>query len=109
LELFNDTGFLYKNGMGSGGTTKRMQVIFSGRVQGVGFRYTVYQTSEAFKVAGFVCNLPDGRVEVVAEGNEQTLSDFLNDIRSSHVGRYITKEQIRWLAATDKFDRFRIS
>jgi acylphosphatase len=95
--------------MSSGGTIKRMKVVFSGRVQGVGFRYTVCQVSEAFKVKGFVRNLADGCVEVVAEGNEQTLSDFLHDIRSTLVGRYITKEQIRWLAATNEFDRFRIS
>ena len=95
--------------MDSGGTTKRMQINFSGRVQGVGFRYMVCRVAEAFEVAGYVRNLPGGDVEVVAEGFEQELSDFLNGIRSSHVSRYIIQEQIRWFAATGEFDRFGVS
>jgi acylphosphatase len=85
-----------------------MHIVFSGRVQGVGFRYTVLRVSEPFKVAGFVRNLPDGNVEIIAEGVEQELSDLLNSIRSSHVGRYIAREQVRWLSASGEFDQFRI-
>ena len=45
----------------------RVQLIYSGRVQGVGFRYTVKQVAAGYDVAGTVRNLPDGRVELVAE------------------------------------------
>ena len=47
---------------------QRREVYFSGRVQGVGFRYTVRMVASRFAVTGFVKNLPDGRVQLVAEG-----------------------------------------
>jgi len=90
-------------------STKRMKALFSGRVQGVGFRYTVCRLAPSFRVTGFVKNLINGDVEVVAEGCEQELVDFLNEIRGSHLGRYITHERVSWTAATDRYDEFRIS
>ena len=47
---------------------------FSGHVQGVGFRYTVADVAEDFDVRGYVRNLPDGRVELVAEGDEAEIA-----------------------------------
>lgn len=95
--------------MDSGGTTKRMQVVFSGRVQGVGFRYTVCRVAETFEVAGYVRNLTNGDVEVVAEGAEQELVDFLNGIRGASIGRYVTQEQVQWAPTTGKYNKFGIS
>jgi acylphosphatase len=95
--------------MGSGGSMKRMQVLFSGRVQGVGFRYTICHFAVPFEVVGFVQNLPDGDVLLVVEGVEQELVDFLGDIRSSHVGRYVTRELVHWEKATGEYDRFGVS
>lgn len=95
--------------MVSGGTKKRMHVDFSGRVQGVGFRYTVCRIAEAFEVTGYVRNLPGGDVELVAEGVEQELVDFLNRIRNAPTGRYVAKEQVRWMPATGTYDEFGIS
>ena len=46
----------------------RLQVLFSGRVQGIGFRYTVKQTALGYEVTGWVKNLADGRVELLVEG-----------------------------------------
>jgi len=59
----------------------RRRVYFSGRVQGVGFRYTTQSLARGFEVAGFVRNLPDGRVELVAEGDSDELDAFLASIR----------------------------
>lgn len=95
--------------MGSGGSTKRMKVRFSGRVQGVGFRYTVCRIAEPFGVTGYVRNLPDGDVEMVAEGDEQELLDFLNRIRGGLPGRYIVREDIRWEPATGQYAGFGIT
>ena len=50
---------------------------FSGRVQGVGFRYTAASISRRFQVAGYVKNLPDGRVELLAQGQAEQVSAFL--------------------------------
>jgi acylphosphatase len=59
----------------------RRRVFFSGRVQGVGFRFTCQSLARGFEVAGFVRNLPDGRVELLAEGEGGELDAFLNSIR----------------------------
>ena len=52
-------------------------VLFSGRVQGVGFRYAALQVAREFDVAGFVRNLPDGRVELEAEGRPEEVAAFV--------------------------------
>ena len=59
---------------------ERREVYYWGRVQGVGFRFTVRRIAAGFDVAGFVRNLPDGRVQVVAEGNPQALDRLLAEI-----------------------------
>jgi len=58
----------------------RYWVHYTGRVQGVGFRYTVQRISRDFHVDGFVRNLPDGRVELVIEGTKKELDCFLAEI-----------------------------
>jgi acylphosphatase len=52
-------------------------VRYSGRVQGVGFRYTAQQLAAGYAVAGFVRNCPDGDVELVAEGEPDEVERFL--------------------------------
>jgi len=58
----------------------RHRVIFRGRVQGVGFRYTAMHAARGYEVCGFVRNLADGSVEVVAEGEKGQLEAFLGDL-----------------------------
>jgi acylphosphatase len=62
-----------------------IHVYFSGRVQGVGFRYTVLQIAKEFEVAGYVRNLHDGRVELEAQGARDELNAFLQEIRHQMV------------------------
>lgn len=59
---------------------QRRQVTYSGQVQGVGFRYTARTIAESFAVGGYVRNLPDGRVELVAEGSTGELDRFLDEL-----------------------------
>jgi acylphosphatase len=58
----------------------RRRIYFTGRVQGVGFRYTCRTIARGFEVGGYVRNLPDGRVEVLAEGEPGELDDFAGAI-----------------------------
>jgi len=54
-----------------------VEAFFSGRVQGVGFRYAAMQVAKEFEVTGFVQNLPDGRVQLEAEGAPAELEAFV--------------------------------
>jgi len=85
---------------------KRLEAVFKGRVQGVGFRYSVENLSQKFEVKGFVENLPDGDAQVVAEGDETELSAFLLAIRNSHLKNYIRDFEIDWKAPTGEFNDF---
>jgi acylphosphatase len=95
--------------MGSGGEIKRLHVVYSGRVQGVGFRYTVCHAAEPFGVSGIVRNLWDGTVELVAEGGEAELVGLLNAIRASRLARNITGESVRWRDATGEYESFGVA
>jgi acylphosphatase len=55
--------------------------LVSGRVQGVGYRYFTLQTAESLGISGFARNLPDGRVEVVAEAADDVLAAFEERLR----------------------------
>jgi len=71
---------------------KAMQVFYEGRVQGVGFRYTARRVASGFDVAGYVRNLPDGRVELVASGDPGEVGDFLTAMRDSELAGHIANE-----------------
>jgi len=87
---------------------KRMQVYYSGAVQGVGFRYTVRTVVAGFEATGIVRNLPDGRVELIAEGAQQELQAFREAIRESGLGHFIEKEEVQWAEAKNEFRGFEI-
>ncbi len=59
----------------------RRRIFFSGRVQGVGFRYTCHTLAQGFRVGGWVRNLVDGRVELLAEADADEIDRFLAAIR----------------------------
>jgi acylphosphatase len=88
---------------------QRVTNLYSGRVQGVGFRYAVHNTAKGFEVTGYVRNLTDGRVELVAEAAKEELDAFLQAIRDSEVGRFIRQEQPCWGDAKNEFRGFTIS
>jgi acylphosphatase len=87
---------------------ERATVLFSGTVQGVGFRYTVHGIARKFAIAGYVKNLSDGRVEVVAEGLRRDIETFIGTIKSD-MARYITEVHIEWDLAKSEFSRFGVA
>jgi acylphosphatase len=64
--------------------------LFTGRVQGVGFRYQTLQVARGFDVSGWVMNLPDGRVQLEAEGAPAEVKDFIVAVQERMEG-YIRK------------------
>ncbi len=87
---------------------ERVMNLYSGHVQGIGFRYSVKRLTTGFEVTGTVRNMMDGRVELVAEGAKEELEAFLQAVRDSDVGRFIRQEQARWSETTNEFRGFEI-
>ena len=78
---------------------QRVTVHYTGRVQGVGFRATVRNIARGFDVTGTVRNLPDGRVELIAEGEKNEVAAFLEGIATSDLSGYIATRPETWSAA----------
>ena len=86
-----------------------MHIFYSGRVQGVGFRYTAKNVATGYEVTGTVRNLADGRVELVAEGLKDELEAFQEGIRESGLGGFISNEETKWEDPKGEFRGFGIS
>lgn len=85
----------------------RQHVYYSGRVQGVGFRYTAVRCAGAYDVSGFVRNLDDGRVELVVEGLRKDVDGLLEDIRNA-MARNIRNETSQRKDATGEYSDFSV-
>ncbi len=88
--------------------TERIDVYYRGQVQGVGFRYTTRAAATSCNVTGFVRNLPDGRVHVVVEGEQDEVARFLEQIQD-RLGHYIRESQSSISAATGEFTDFEVA
>ena len=84
-----------------------MLAFFSGTVQGVGFRFTTERLARRYPVTGYVQNLPNGQVEVLAEGEEKSLEEFLKVIREAFQS-YIRNADVRWDNGTGEYATFGI-
>jgi acylphosphatase len=69
------------------------RVLYSGQVQGVGFRYTARRLAQGYEVTGYVRNLPDGTVELVAEGEAVEVGRFLDAV-ARRMADYIQDQTI---------------
>jgi acylphosphatase len=85
-----------------------IQVFYEGNVQGVGFRYSVRQIAKGFDVTGSVRNLPDGRVELLATGEEEEVRAFLDAIGQSELRGHIKKHSEEPLNDPPAFRGFEI-
>jgi acylphosphatase len=91
----------------AGPATLRRSVYFSGRVQGVGFRYTARNIALQHDVGGFVRNLPDGRVELILEGSEGEIVRTIDELRRK-MSAFIRGMSMETSPATGEFDQFGI-
>jgi acylphosphatase len=89
------------------GRQERRTVYYTGQVQGVGFRYTARAVAQPFEVAGFVRNMDDGRVQIVAEGIAEEIDAFLKRL-ADEMGRHIRRVDVSTSEASGEFDRFEI-
>jgi acylphosphatase len=86
---------------------QQREVHYAGRVQGVGFRYTVRSLAAGFAVTGFVRNLPDGRVHMVVEGDAAEVDALLDAIKAE-MAQYIAGVHETDRPATGRFPSFEI-
>lgn len=83
-------------------------VIFTGRVQGVGFRFTAHRIARLNQLKGYVRNLPDGSVEMLAQGYTEEVDDCIENIKESFAG-YIKDTQIEELPLDPRYKDFKIT
>jgi acylphosphatase len=88
--------------------THRACVCYSGRVQGVGFRFTAEKLALDLGLVGCVKNLPDGRVELICEGSEEKIKELLQKICQSSLGPHIKKTTCCWERPTHGFTDFSV-
>ena len=88
-------------------TKQRWTILFAGRVQGVGFRASTEHIAAGFAVTGYVLNLPDGRVELVAEGTQEELDAFVHEIQA-RLGQYIRQQSQTTDAASGEWEDFTV-
>lgn len=88
---------------------RRMTVFYHGQVQGVGFRYTARTVATGFEITGLVRNLPDGRVELVAEGGREELEAFRAALLAAGLAGFIRDERVSWADAKNEFRGFEIA
>jgi acylphosphatase len=85
-----------------------VRVLVDGRVQRVGYRYVVANLARERNVKGYVRNLDDGRVEIVAEGEDKELEDFLARIQVKEEPIIVERIEVHEEKATGEFKTFRI-
>ena len=87
--------------------TRRATVLYSGRVQGVGFRYVTSRLAKRFELTGYVRNLSDGRVRLVAEGPADQIARCL-EVIATEMKPFIRNVQVVDSPATGEFESFGI-
>ncbi len=86
----------------------RAHIFYSGRVQGVGFRVTVQRYAVDLDLRGWVKNLPDGRVEILAEGDREKITQLCQNLEKYFPG-YIKDKNIDFVPAQKNYQDFDIA
>ncbi len=86
----------------------RLHAVVHGRVQGVSFRYYTLRRAAALGLTGYVRNLWDETVEVVAEGQCSALEELLAFLRVGPRAAFVTEVEIKWSVPSREFERFEV-
>ena len=86
----------------------RIHILLDGNVQGVGFRFSCQYEATKLKLRGWVKNLYNGSVEIVAEGEESAINSLLNWCRRGPAGAYVSMCKEEYSQATGEFNSFEI-
>ncbi len=84
------------------------RIIFAGRVQGVGFRFTARRAASRRQLTGFVRNLWDGTVEMFAQGRSEDIDDCIQDLKEYFAG-YLKETRIEEIPPDPRYEEFRIT
>lgn len=87
---------------------KQIHCIVRGRVQGVFYRASTQREAKRLGVTGWVKNRPDGSVEIVAEGEDEALREFLGWVQRGPTAARVEKVDTRWRGFSGEFGEFRI-
>lgn len=88
---------------------KRIHLVVRGRVQGVYFRATAQREARQHGLSGWVKNRPDGSVEIIAEGEEDDVKDFLTWAHTGPSTARVDAVDVRWRSYTGEYTDFRIT
>lgn len=83
-------------------------IIFTGRVQGVGFRFTIFRIANQHQLTGVVRNLPDGTVEMIAQGAPDNIENCLEEIKEGF-GGYIRESRVTQIPIDPRYKEFKIT
>ncbi len=83
-------------------------IIFAGHVQGVGFRFTAHRMANRHQLTGFVRNLPNGTVEMLAQGSPEDIDDCIGDIEEALAG-YMREAKIEEIPPDPRYTDFKIT
>ncbi|NLI97241.1 acylphosphatase [bacterium] len=87
----------------------RLHVVIQGLVQGVSFRYFTIRLAERLNLTGWVRNVGSDKVETIAEGKEDSLKAFLDELRIGPPSARVTKVDVEWEKPTFEFEGFRVA
>jgi len=86
----------------------KAEITVQGVVQGVGYRFFVLNQAGLYDIRGYVRNMPDGTVEVVAEGEKGIIKDFIGRLRIGPVSAHVTGMKVKWSEQEQGYTDFRL-
>ena len=87
---------------------RNVEILVSGRVQGVGYRYFALRKAKSLNIKGTVQNLWSGKVKIIAQCEETSLKIFLKELKKGPIMSYVSKLEISELSSTKEYNDFRV-